>query len=203
MALREASQEQTERPPAPVESHLHLTDRTPDAPVVPSCAQEACHSSVLQVASNPKRVNTLCRPRRNGPSRVGMPLLPLRLRVTRMMAEKIDIAAAAAGLTGAAWLRAIVADRLTMNSQADRQPVARYNVNSPDLAALTALRLQLRQTGGLITHGAKAARLAGIPTHPNLETALADIKHAITVISEWKHNLMPHVTGSAQEVNEE
>ena len=68
--------------------------------------------------------------------------------------------------------------------------------------ALTALRLQLRQTGGLITQGAKEARLAGIPTHPDLEAALADIKHAIAVIQEWQDARVQPMQGHrCEEVN--
>lgn len=139
--------------------------------------------------------------RRGGPSQTGEPLYPLRLRVTRGMAAGIDAAAMAVGLTGAAWVRGVVADRLDMDDPADRQPVRRYSGGGPDAAALTALRLQLRQTGGLITQGAKESRLAGIPTHPDLEMALADIKHALAVITEWQHALRPGGAGSAQEVN--
>ena len=102
------------------------------------------------------------------------------------MAIAIDAAAALDGLTSAAWVRAVLADRLGMDGQADRQPVRAYGGGGPNAAALTALRLQLRQTGGLVTQGAKEARLAGIPTHPDLEAALADIKHAIAVIQGWQ-----------------
>ena len=130
---------------------------------------------------------TASRPsRRQGPSRVGEPLAPMRLRVSRTMAATIDASALNAGLTGAAWVRGVLADRLGMEDAADRQPVRAYGGGGPDVAALTALRLQLRQTGGLITQGAKEARLAGIPTHPDLEDALAQVRQALTVIMGWQ-----------------
>ena len=125
-------------------------------------------------------------PRRHGPSRAGEPLAPLRLRVTPTMAGGIDAAAMAAGVTGASWVRGVLADRLGMDALDDRQPVRRYGGGSPDAMALTALRLQLRQTGGLITQGAKEARLAGIPTHPDLEDALAQVREAIGIITAWQ-----------------
>ena len=131
------------------------------------------------MSTNPNASRT----RRHCPSRAGQPLVPLRLRVSPTMATGIDAAASAAGLTGAAWVRAVLADRLPLDDLAHRQPVRAYGGGGPDAAALTALRLQLRQTGGLITQGAKEARLAGIATHPDLELALADIKHAIAVIA--------------------
>lgn len=109
-----------------------------------------------------------------------------RWRISNALAERVNAAALTAGLTGAAWVRALLADRLALDGLADRQPVRTYGGGGPDAVALTALRLQLRQTGGLITQGAKEARLAGIPTHPDLEAALADIKHAIAVIQEWQ-----------------
>ena len=124
--------------------------------------------------------------RRHGPSRAGTPMVRPHYRMSSDMVGAIDAAAAEAGLTAPAWLRAVVADRLGMDSPADRQPVRAYGGGSPDAAALTALRLQLRQTGGLITQGAKEARLAGIPTHPDLEAALADIQHVIGIIAAWQ-----------------
>lgn len=126
-------------------------------------------------------------PRRQGPSRVGERLAPLRLRVSRNMAVNIDAAALSAGQTGAAWVRAVVADRLGMEDAADRQPVRRYGGGGPDAAALTALRLQLHETGGLLTQVAKVARLAGeAARHADAEAALADVKEAISIVSVWQ-----------------
>ena len=67
----------------------------------------------------------------------------MRLRVSRTMAASIDAAALTAGLTGAAWVRGALADRLGMKDAADRQPVRTYGGGGPEAAALTALRLQL------------------------------------------------------------
>lgn len=138
-------------------------------------------------------------PRRHGPSRGGTPMVRPHYRMSAAMAVAIGAAAAREGLTAPAWLRAVVGDRLGMDDTADRQPVRAYGGGGPDAAAMTALRLQLRQTGGLITQGAKEARLAGIPTHPDLELALADIKHAITVIQGWQHARSDAPTSAARE----
>lgn len=126
-------------------------------------------------------------PRRQGPSRVGEPLAPLRLRVTRRMAEGIDAAAAAAGQTGAAWVRAALADRLGLEGQADRQPVRRYGGGGPDAAAMTALRLQLHETGGLLVQVAKVARIEGhAARHADAEAALADVREAVSIVAAWQ-----------------
>lgn len=137
-------------------------------------------------------------PRRHGPSRAGSPMVRPHYRMSIDMAEAIDAAAAREGLTAPAWLRAVVGDRLGMEDAADRQPVRAYGGGGPDAAALTALRLQLRQTGGLITQGAKEARLAGIPTHPDLEDALAQVREAIAVITAWQR-MRGHPYGQAGE----
>ena len=65
------------------------------------------------------------RPPRNGPSRTGEPLTPLRLRVSRRMAGLIDQAATAAGTTGATWVRGAWSDCLSLDDPAERQPVRR------------------------------------------------------------------------------
>ena len=124
--------------------------------------------------------------RRQGPSQAGERMERQRFRMSDAMAYAISTAAKDAGLTAPAWLRGLVADRLGMSSPADRQPVQAYGGGGPDAAALTALRLQLRQTGGLITQGAKEARLAGIPTHPDLEDALAQVRQALTLLMGWQ-----------------
>ncbi len=111
---------------------------------------------------------------------------PLRLRVSPAMQDGIGRAAGAVGLSGAAWVRACLADRLSLENPADRQPVRAYGGGGADAAALTALRLQLRQACGLLTQGAKAARLAGIPTHPDLEAALADMHAATATVAAWQ-----------------
>ena len=151
----------------------------------------------MTVAAMANLVNVRCC--RRGPSRAGLPMVRPHYRMSLDMAYAIDAAAAREGLTAPAWVRAVVADRLGIDSSADRQPVRRYGGSGPDSAALTALRLQLRKTGGLITQGAKEARLAGIPTHPDLELALADIKHAIAVIAAWQDDRSDALASAAGE----
>lgn len=125
--------------------------------------------------------------RRHGPSRAGEPLGPLRLRVTRGMAAGIDAAALAAGLTGAAWVRAVLADRLALDDLADRQPVRCYGGGGLDAAALTALRLQLHETGGLLVQVAKVARQEGqAARHADAEAALADVREAVSIVAAWQ-----------------
>ena len=136
---------------------------------------------------------------RSGPSRAGARLRPVRLRMSAAMAARMGERARAAGLTGGAYVRALIGRDLSLDDPADLQPVRRYGGGNPDAAAMTALRLQLRQTGGLITQGAKEARLAGIPTHRDLELALADIKHAIAVITSWQDDRSDALASAARE----
>lgn len=125
--------------------------------------------------------------RRPGPSRTGAPLAPIRLRVSRDMADRIAQEAQAAGLTGGAWVRGVLADRLAMDDPADRQPVRAYGGGGPDAAALTALRMQLHETGGLLTQVAKVARRDGhAARHADAEATLAAIREAIAIIAEWQ-----------------
>ncbi len=138
-----------------------------------------------------KVVNAPRSPRRHGPSRTGEPLAPMRLRVTPTMAAGIDAAALAAGQTGAAWVRGVLADRLALDGQADRQPVRRYGGGGPDAASLTALRLQLHETGGLLTQVAKVARQEGqAARHAVAEAALADVREAVSIVAAWQAERM-------------
>ena len=125
-------------------------------------------------------------PKRHGPSRVGVPMKPVRLRLSPTMVERVTEAARKKGWSDSTYMRCAIAHWLATTADDQVQVVRRYGGGGPDIAALTALRLQLRQTGGLITQGAKEARLAGIPTHPDLEDALAQVRQAITVITGWQ-----------------
>lgn len=110
-----------------------------------------------------------------------------RFRMSRDMVEAVDRAAASAGLTAPAWMRATVADRLDMPDPADRQPVQRYGGGSPDVQALTALRMQLHETGGLLVQVAKVARQEGATQrHADAEAALADVRAAVGVVTTWQ-----------------
>lgn len=105
------------------------------------------------------------------------------------MVEAVDRAAASAGLTAPAWMRATVADRLDMSDPADRQPVRRYGGGGPDVHALAALRMQLHMLGGLLVQTAKVSRLAGDPTlHADAEQTLADVRAAIAAVSAWQES---------------
>lgn len=124
--------------------------------------------------------------RRSGPSRAGEPMTRPRFRMSRDMVEAIDQAAAATQLTAPAWLRQVVADRLAMSDPADLQPVQRYG-GSPDSNALHALRMQLHETGGLLTQVAKVARREGSPElRADAEAALAELRVAVSIIAEWQ-----------------
>ena len=127
------------------------------------------------------------RTRRQGPSRAGEPLAPIRLRVSQAMAGRIDDEAARARLTGGAWVRGVLADRLAMDTAADRQPVARYGGGDPDAAALTALRMQLHELGGLLVQVAKVARLDGeAARHADAELTLAEVREAVGIVAQWQ-----------------
>lgn len=126
------------------------------------------------------------RPRRSGPSRAGTRMARPRFRMSRSMVKAISEAAASVGMTAPAWLRGVVADRLNMTDLADLQPVARYD-GTPDGNAMQALRMQLHQTGGLLTQVAKVARKEGeAARHADAESALADVKAAIKVLAGWQ-----------------
>jgi hypothetical protein len=110
-----------------------------------------------------------------------------RFRMSAAMVDAIDAAAAQARLTAPAWVRFIVADHLDMPDSADRQPVERYGGKSPEARELVALRLQLRQLGGLVTQVAKVSRKDGhAAAHADAEETLARIRDAIAVIGTWE-----------------
>lgn len=125
-------------------------------------------------------------PRRNGPSRAGTRMARPRFRMSRNMVAAISVAAKLAGLTAPAWLRQVVAERLSMDDPGDLQPVTRYG-GTPDGSAMHALRMQLHQTGGLLTQVAKVARKEGeAARHDDAEAALADVQAAIGIIKGWQ-----------------
>lgn len=103
------------------------------------------------------------------------------------MVEAINAAAASAGLTAPAWLRGLIAERLDMSDLADRQPVARYGGNGPDTAAISALRMQLHELGGLLVQVAKVARKEGMAErHADTEQTLAQVREAIGSVAAWQ-----------------
>lgn len=124
---------------------------------------------------------------RHGPSRAGTPMMRPRFRMSAAMVDAIGAAAARKGLTAPAWLRAIVANHLGMPEQADRQPVRAYGGDGPDAAALTALRMQLHELGGLLVQLAKVARLDGeAARHADAEHTLAEVREAIGTVARWQ-----------------
>jgi len=127
------------------------------------------------------------RPRRNGPSRAGTHMARPRFRMSSDMVKAVGKAAASEGLTAPAWLRGVVADRLDMPDPADRQPVARYGGDGPDAAAMTALRMQLHELGGLLAQVAKVARKEGMAErHADTEQTLAHVRGAIGIVAGWQ-----------------
>lgn len=127
------------------------------------------------------------RPRRSGPSRIGEAMeVPLRLRVTRATADAIAVAAAVAGETDASWLRGVIARALELGDE-NRQRVFRYGGAGPDRAALTALRMQLHELGGLLIQGARQARIAGlVHVHADTEATLAAVREAVATVATWQ-----------------
>lgn len=116
-----------------------------------------------------------------------MSMQPIRLRVSPTMADAIKAQSVKTGLSESAWMRAVIGKHLNLSEPADLQPVRRYGGGGPDAAALTALRMQLHQLGGLLTQNAKAARLAGHATeHAATEEVLADVREAIATIAAWQ-----------------
>lgn len=126
-------------------------------------------------------------PRRSGPSRTGGRLRPIRLRISAAMAARMDERAKAAGITGGAYVRALIGRDLSMDDPADLQPVRRYGGGSPDAQALLALRMQLHMLGGLLVQTAKVSRLDGdAALHANAEQTLAQVREAIATVSAWQ-----------------
>lgn len=105
------------------------------------------------------------------------------------MADAIKAQSMKTGLSESAWMRAVLGQHLFLTDPDDLQPVQRYGGGGPDAAALTALRMQLHQLGGLLTQNAKAARLAGHATeHATTEEVLADVREAIGTIATWQRH---------------
>ena len=124
--------------------------------------------------------------RRSGPSRTGDKLRPVRLRMSAAMSARMNERAKNAGLTGGAYVRALIGRDLSLDDPADLQPVIRYG-GTPDGNAMHALRMQLHQTGGLLTQVAKVARKEGeAARHGDAEAALADVQAAIDIIKGWQ-----------------
>ena len=126
-------------------------------------------------------------PRRSGPSRAGERLRPVRLRMSAAMAARMDERARAAGLTGGAYVRALIGRDLSMDDPADLQPVRRYSGGSPDAQAMSALRMQLHMLGGLLVQTAKVSRLDGdVALRADAEQTLAQVRTAIATVSAWQ-----------------
>lgn len=125
--------------------------------------------------------------RRQGPSRTGNRMRPIRLRMSPAMVEAMASHARSTGMTDGAYMRALVGRDLDLVDPADLQPVRRYGGGSPDAQALTALRLQLHQLGGLLVQTAKVSRKEGdVPLHADAEQTLADVRDAIATVATWQ-----------------
>ena len=118
---------------------------------------------------------------------MGERLRPVRLRMSAAMAARMDERARAAGLTGGAYVRALIGRDLSMDDPADLQSVRRYGGGSPDAQALSALRMQLHMLGGLLVQTAKVSRLDGdAALHADAEQTLAQVRAAIATVSAWQ-----------------
>lgn len=128
------------------------------------------------------------RPRRAGPSRAGVPMLPgMPVRMPPGLHAAVTEAARTKGVTIAAWVRGVLADRLSLDEMDDRQPVQAYGGAGPDLAALTALRMQLHELGGLLVQVAKVSRQEGhAAQHADAEATLADVRETIGMVAIWQ-----------------
>ena len=138
--------------------------------------------------AQPNEITPPPRPRRAGPSRVGVPMLPgLPVRMPPALHAAVSEAARIEGVTSAAWVRSVLADRLSLDDVDDRQPVQAYGGAGPDLAALTALRMQLHELGGLLVQVAKVSRQEGqVARHAEAEATLADVREAIGMVAMWQ-----------------
>ena len=125
--------------------------------------------------------------KRQGPSGTGVPMTPVRFRLTPGMLEQVKAAAKAKGWTDSTWMRCAIAHRLSMTDEDHMQIVRRYGGNGPDAAAMTALRLQFHQLGGLLTQVAKVSRKDGDSAcHANAERTLAEVREAIATVAGWQ-----------------
>ena len=130
--------------------------------------------------------------RRHGPSRVGLPMQPVRLRLPPGMVRRVTEAAREEGWTDSTWMRCAIAHRLASRGEDQLQVVRRYGGGGPDAAAMTALRLQLHQLGGLLTQVAKVARTDGeAARHADAEATLADVRAAIATVAAWQAERIP------------
>ena len=131
-------------------------------------------------------------PQRHGPSRVGVPMQPVRLRLSPTMVRRVAEAARENGWTDSTWMRCAIAHRLASRGEDQLQVVRRYGGGGPDAAAMTALRLQLHQLGGLLTQVAKVARTDGeAARHADAEATLADVRAAIATVAAWQAERIP------------
>lgn len=126
--------------------------------------------------------------RRSGPSRIGPPLAaPVPIRLSPDMRTAADEAARVRGLSLGAWVRGVLAERLAMTDPEHVQPVRAYGGGGPDVAALTALRMQLHELGGLLTQVAKVARREGeAARHADAEATLSEVRAAIAIVAAWQ-----------------
>ena len=78
---------------------------------------------------------------------------------------------------------------VNLTDPADLQPVRRYGGNNPDAQALTALRMQLHQLGGLLVQAAKVSRQGGdAALHGDAERTLVDVRAAIQTVAAWQES---------------
>lgn len=112
---------------------------------------------------------------------------PIPIRLSIRTHDSVTDAAIRADLTISSYVRSIIGQHLHLTDPEDLQPVRRYGGGAPDLAALTALRMQLHQLGGLLTQVAKVSRTEGNASlHADAEGTLAEIREAIAIIAVWQ-----------------
>ena len=131
-------------------------------------------------------------PQRRGPSQKGVPMKPVRLRLTPDMIQRVADAAREKGWTDSTWMRCAIAHRLATTDEDQVQVVLRYGGGGPDAAALMALRMQLHELGGLLVQVAKVARVDGhIARHADAEATLADVRATIATVAAWQAERTP------------
>jgi hypothetical protein len=114
------------------------------------------------------------RKRRRGTERRAMDRQAL-VRLAGPLAADVSAAAAAEGLTVAAWLRSLAVARLGADVKHVRPSSPRYEPTA-DLEAISRLQSAQSMLNGAVIQLAKNMRETGSPDHPEIETVLADLK---------------------------
>lgn len=138
-------------------------------------------------------------PGRHGTERRRLGGAPLTVRFTPEVRAAIGLAAGAAGITEAAWVREVVRHELGAPAE-HAVPVRAYRIPAPPpsraVRDLVDLRHLVRETNGNLTRLARSTRELGHPDlHAELEASLAAVRSAVRRIDRLKVRLLREERG--------